>query len=338
MEIDCSIIVPIYNAEKTLLRTVSSVRKISGLEIEIILVDDGSTDSSLEIFEQQSKIDKRIVVCHQSNGGVSSARNHGISKAKGKYVYFIDADDTVFPETVKNMILAMDKYHLDMSISDYEEHNIILNQKKIISACLPYRQVLDRSYITKNIYRRFYLGDTIGLSNIWNKVFRYAVIKDCNIEFEVGRTHGEDWKFVIDYIFHANSLMVFPESVYSYFIDGSQVILKYRKGLLKSVLDSVRIKENIRLTGNFILSKPEEQRVLVEQFIGVINFLKLNPSKKELCILKRDRALRYLAKKMMFMPVSTLENNSMSRNLYLIAFFLYFGCISQAQQFINRYY
>lgn len=91
--IDISIIIPVYNAEKYLHRSIGSILRQEFLSFELILVDDGSTDSSPEVCDYYANNDQRVVVYHQNNMGASSARNQGIEIAKGKWVIFVDADD-----------------------------------------------------------------------------------------------------------------------------------------------------------------------------------------------------------------------------------------------------
>ena len=96
-----SIIVPIYNIEKYLAHCIDSVLNSTLTDFELILVDDGSTDSSGSICDDYSTRDERITVIHQENGGISIARNHGLEKAHGDYVIFIDGDDVIKPDIWK---------------------------------------------------------------------------------------------------------------------------------------------------------------------------------------------------------------------------------------------
>ena len=98
-----SIVVPIYNVEKYLKRCVNSLLNQTYKNIEIILVDDGSTDSSGAICDQYKPKDNRIVVVHKSNGGLSDARNTGIDMARGEYIAFVDSDDYIHEDYIYNM-------------------------------------------------------------------------------------------------------------------------------------------------------------------------------------------------------------------------------------------
>lgn len=110
-----SIVVPAYNAEKTLRYCIESVLKQSYKDIEIIIVDDGSTDNTLSVAKKLQQNDSRIVVESKLNGGVSSARNLGLKRATGTYVTFVDADDKLKPEMIDQLLSASDA---DIVVSD----------------------------------------------------------------------------------------------------------------------------------------------------------------------------------------------------------------------------
>jgi len=116
MGILVSVIVPVYNVEKYLHRCIDSILKQTYNELEIILVDDGSTDSSGTICDQYKEIDERIIVVHQKNGGLSCARNTGISIASGEYIGFVDSDDWVHKSMIESLVCSAIKCRADLAI------------------------------------------------------------------------------------------------------------------------------------------------------------------------------------------------------------------------------
>ena len=114
-----SVIVPVYNVEKYLGRCIESLIKQTCQELEIILIDDGSTDASLEICKQWEKKDQRIRVIHKENGGAPSARNAAIPLAKGKYMYFMDSDDWAEPEMLQDMYDLAEKNNAQYVVTGY---------------------------------------------------------------------------------------------------------------------------------------------------------------------------------------------------------------------------
>lgn len=124
-----SIVVPIYNVEKYLTRCIDSILVQTYSNIEILLIDDGSTDKSSQICDKYMKKDRRIKVIHKSNGGLSDARNVGINMAKGKYLAFIDSDDSIEKDMVEYLFALIIKFNTKMSVCS---HNIIFDEGKRI--------------------------------------------------------------------------------------------------------------------------------------------------------------------------------------------------------------
>ena len=110
--VEISIIIPVYNAEKTLERCVNSILSQDFTDFELILVDDGSSDKSGQLCQAFASRDSRVRVFHQNNGGVSSARNVGLDNASGKWITFCDSDDYVLPGWLSNFILISEGYDL----------------------------------------------------------------------------------------------------------------------------------------------------------------------------------------------------------------------------------
>ena len=113
-----SVIIPVYNSEKFLNRCVDSVLKQSYKELDIILIDDGSSDKSGEMCDQYAQMDKRVRVIHQKNRGVSAARNSGLDVAIGDYCTFVDSDDYIESEMYQSMIDIAEQYNCDVIMCD----------------------------------------------------------------------------------------------------------------------------------------------------------------------------------------------------------------------------
>ena len=108
-----SVILPCYNGEKNLKQCINSVRNQTLKEIDIICVDDGSTDSTVDILKELQKEDPRIVLIQQKNAGAGAARNVGLDRATGKYLSFLDADDFFEPDMLEKSVAAAEKYEAD---------------------------------------------------------------------------------------------------------------------------------------------------------------------------------------------------------------------------------
>ena len=129
-----SIIVPVYNVEKFIFKTVNSILNQDYKNIEIILVDDGSPDNSARIIDELAKKDNRIVCVHKENGGVSSARNAGLKIATGEYVTFIDGDDWVEPNYVSYLLnlVEKNKCEIGMNKNNYSDDNMNSSDREYV--------------------------------------------------------------------------------------------------------------------------------------------------------------------------------------------------------------
>ena len=120
MDAIISVIVPVYNVEEYLERCVDSILRQTYTNLEVILVDDGSTDNCPQICEQYASFDKRVRVIHQSNGGLFAARNAGIDAAKGEYLSFIDSDDFISEDMYTSLYGNLKKYDADIAACGME--------------------------------------------------------------------------------------------------------------------------------------------------------------------------------------------------------------------------
>ncbi len=208
-----SVIVPAWQSEKTIGRCLDSLWNQTFADIEIIVVDDGSTDSTREAVRKAADIDSRIQYHYQDNKGVSAARNLGIEKASGKYLMFLDADDYVRKDFVEKLVRVMTRIDgCDMAVCSYD--------RKIHGCLVPVERLIRGG---KRSCKR-YLEETLidpghhYFGVVWNKIFRMEIIRKHNIRFREEITLGEDFVFSLDYLFFADSVYVINdrEVVYCY--------------------------------------------------------------------------------------------------------------------------
>ena len=175
-----SVIIPVYNVEQYLKRCLDSVVAQSLQEIEIIIVNDGSTDSSEEICEEYAKQDSRIVMIHQNNQGISAARNAGINAASTEYLMFVDSDDWVVPEFCQCAYEAIVKKDADLILFDFYS----VNQAKMWIQTDLKEDIIDLSKDEAMTY----LIEKIG-NNAWNKIYSAKLFQ--NLKFPVGRNYED---------------------------------------------------------------------------------------------------------------------------------------------------
>ena len=168
-----SIIVPVYNTEKYLSRCLRSLMNQTLSDIEIILVDDGSTDRSSVLCDNYAEMDNRIKVVHKKNGGLSSARNAGIDIATGEYIGFVDSDDTISIDMYSKMIETAKKNNVDFVMTDYMR--IPSNRAPYLKTLSIHGGLYKKENIRKDIFPSLIMGSNIDygpLLSVWHCLYR----------------------------------------------------------------------------------------------------------------------------------------------------------------------
>lgn len=205
--ISVSIIVPIYNAENYIIKTVESIKKQTYKNIQIILVNDGSTDCTDVICQKLAQDDTRINYVYQKNQGVSTARNLGLKMAKGEYVCFVDADDIMREDMVEKLLLTAIKKDKDICMCNYVE---IKNNADYE------RKITQKDVMTRDeALRGLCIKQDINMA-IWNKIFSRKCIS--NIFFEEKRKVNEDRFFLFQSLLKSNGVAIVAEPLYSYVV------------------------------------------------------------------------------------------------------------------------
>lgn len=231
-----SVIVPIYNGEKYIESCVAALLKQSYNNLEIILVDDGSGDSSQNIIDVLKEQDDRIISLSQNNKGVSAARNYGIFNAKGEYIAFVDVDDYVSSEYINYLYYLIERYSSDVS-------------------CVPDAQIFygDVSSIDENLkyHHKEYLwtgkqaAKELLLYNVkmscWCKLFRKKLLDENIIRFNEKLFCGEGFNFNVDCFLKANTVAVGYMPIYFYRIDNSgSAMTKFNMDLIQNGLEAIQ--------------------------------------------------------------------------------------------------
>ncbi len=199
-----SIIVPIYNAENYLEKCIQSLINQTYGNIEIILINDGSTDNSKKICANYVEKDKRIKLINQKNSGVSIARNKGIDVAQGQYICFVDSDDYISQEFVEIMTNKIITNKADLAICNI---NNVGNKRIKVQNSSPYKN----NTITKEDY---YKNINSFGGFLWNKIFKKSLIGNLRLEEDI--YYCEDELFVINYVEKCNKITCVNEPLYFY--------------------------------------------------------------------------------------------------------------------------
>ena len=208
-----SIIVPIYNVEKYLEFCLDSILNQTYQDFEVILVDDGSTDSSGQICDEYCSNDPRFRVIHQDNQGSSLTRNVGLSQSNGEYLYFLDSDDFIHPFTLEYLYQALQESKADISICKY----IRTNQRKVDDVGQLSYQVINQSQLYAGIFGP---GEfEMIYCAVWNKLYRREIIGD--FSFEQGS--AEDLYFNARVFTQCSTAVLMDNELYYYFINPNSI-------------------------------------------------------------------------------------------------------------------
>lgn len=235
-----SVILPVYNTDKNLLTTcIESILSSSFSDFEIIIVDDGSKTDIAAFCDDCKRMDSRILVFHTSNKGVSCARNFGLQQARGQYISFVDADDTIERDLFKTLYELIEKKHADIAVAGYREH---YSNGKIVDKTTE-KGVF--SLERENILKSFFEEDEI-IWAVWGKLYRKSILTD--VRFPEGRRTGEDMFFIYQACLAANILVKVDKPLYNYSINPTSVMnednidkLMDTYQLIKAIKDDVSI-------------------------------------------------------------------------------------------------
>lgn len=240
---DISIIVPVYNAENYLDRCVQSLLNQTHKSVEIILVDDGSTDKSGTICDKFAIVDKRVKVLHKENGGLSSARNFGLIYAEGMYISFVDADDYMELDTYEKLYSIIKNNNPDCIdfgwkyINDFGEVSYNLNG-------LEKNSLLDIDVIKNKILppllnlkkdEKYFIHDFST-----NKIYKKSIINEYSISFDENRRTWEDRVFLVQYLQYCNTYYSLNECFYNYVSTPNSLSRQYDLHFFELILQNYR--------------------------------------------------------------------------------------------------
>ncbi len=256
-----TVIIPIYNGEIFIKKCIDCLIEQSYTNIECVIVDDGSTDNTKKlvknIVEEVKIINIRFI--SQSRQGVSVARNSGIDVAKGKYIIFIDADDTLDRDAIDHSVQLLEDHNLDLLIFGYY-FDIPQTNNKVEQIPNCYKNILIQN--AEELRDKLVdLYDANLMYNIWNKVFKREIISNNSIRFPIGKVYNEDRDFVRDYLRNAERIEVISDCYYHYYRNQSSTT-----GVYRSDLFDIRKEEYYRMKDFFSSIGLEDEKT--EEYIS----------------------------------------------------------------------
>lgn len=273
-----SVIVPVYNAEEYLRRSLDSLQVQTLREFEVILVDDGSTDSSPVICDEYVENDNRFIVIHKRNEGVSAARQNGLDAAQGEYVIHVDSDDWVESDMLEELYAKAVSADADIVICDYFNN---VGDKQIISKQCP--SSLDSSQVLCELFQQLH-------GSCWNKLARRVCYKQYGVRFPIGVNYCEDLYTWVQFLKHEEVKVAYlDKAFYHYFSNPNSITRSYKRPQYEARCQFLTLLEKVLPSNlkNKILQKVSFDIFLEANIYDVLTPLEV---KDGLCAYKHEIA------------------------------------------------
>lgn len=298
-----SIIIPVYNVELYLERCIKSVIQQSYKKLEIILVNDGSQDNSAQICDRYAKMDERIVVLHKKNGGLSDARNCGLSNAKGEYITFLDSDDYLNTEYINYLVQLLEKNNAELSMCGYQKvYDTPKSKNKSVDKINTEEIISGETALERFCYHKI-------KHEAWAKLYKKELFSD--IKFPVGKLY-EDYGTIYKIFYKCKKIAIGNERLYYYY---------QRANSIMNTAFSIRDMDRADLTDEFLnfikyfapsLEQASQSRALISYSI----LLRDCPLNVEL---KKER--QYIVKKMKEYAKQVSKDKNTPFRIKIIAIF-----------------
>lgn len=273
-----SVIVPVYNAQKYLEACVESLIKQTYDNYEVILVNDGSTDQSLEICKLFEKKSEKVKIINQQNSGVSCARNKGLEQATGQYVMFVDADDWIDQEMLSQLAMKVIQTEANFVMCNFiREYS---TKSEPISSGFKSSTILEHHEIEEQLILGFIEKKEKELQHIlapfrgpWGKLFDLALIRKHQLKFDNQLIIGEDFLFNLQYLKHCKKALIIEDFYYHYRSNESSITRKYKEACWPNIYKVTlqKIEEFIKENGYNEHAKQQFSQLVIKYYLICLN-------------------------------------------------------------------
>lgn len=233
-----SVIVPVYNAEKTLEVCLDSIRNQTETNLEVLLVNDGSQDGSAEICRRYAEADNRFRFFTQENRGVSAARNRALEQARGEYLLFVDSDDRISPTMAADLSKAMEQGEL--AVCNYYECDLQSGENRPKDYCQGRLTVKQFAFaMAKKPIHNYY-------NMLCNRMFRRDILERNHLRFDEAASYGEDFALLLEYLMDAQHVMTIPQFEYYYNYHENNSLSKGKRSAEKRIEQTAYVYRNYR--------------------------------------------------------------------------------------------
>ncbi|AGK95886.1 glycosyltransferase family 2 protein [Clostridium pasteurianum] len=276
--IKVSIIIPIYNVEAYLRKCLDSVIKQTFKDIEIILINDGSSDNSLNICKEYSNKDKRIKIIDKRNEGVSKARNVGLLCARGEYISFVDSDDWIELNMIEELYNSVSSNNAEFCMSNYIRENE--SKSQYVDANIELKKLQDneiKEYLLiplierENNQKEHILASFRGP---WGKLFKRDIIEKYNIKFKKDLIVGEDFIFNLEFLVYINKAVINEGFYYHYLTNSNSITMKYKKDCWRLIYRNtiLYLEDFLKKNNLYLEAKDKVNKLIIKYFLmSVIN-------------------------------------------------------------------
>ncbi len=285
-----SVIIPVYNTEEYLKECLDSIIEQTLKNLEIIIVNDGSTDNSKEICEEYASKDNRIKIIYQKNQGAAIARNKGIAMAKGEYLYFLDSDDYIAADMLEKMLNKIEQEQADICICKYYDVNankkISLSEISLRTQLIPKKNTFNVYDVPQNIFQ-------ICSIPTWNKLYKKSFIDKYALKYQNLSSCNDHFFNDISLVL-ASSITYLTEPLFFHRLDNKNSITSKRYLYAENVFKAgEEIKKYLKNINKFELVEISFYKIVLISFIYEYNLLKSPKKRLKLLIL----AIRFFLKK-----------------------------------------
>lgn len=304
-----SIVIPVYNAEKYLEESVNSILKQSFKDFELILVDDGSTDSSLDICEKLKERDKRIKVIHQENQKATKARINGVKLARGEYIYSVDADDYISENLLEKMKKNIDEYQSEMIIFRYQ--NVLKNGK--VYKKIP-KYVQEGFIPKKELYKKI-LEDS-RFNSLAIKIIKKDKINFNLLENLKSINNGDDLLLTMIFLENITKIYLVNDILYNYRENQTSITHTFKKEKIDDIIyvnkflyDEIIKIDDLNLCNKFLNC----------HFIDMMNCVYFVSIQKNISILEKKKIYTKIKNDNIFLETLYIKNKNIDKILKIVS-------------------
>lgn len=265
-----SYIIPAYNAGKTIGKAIKSIMDANTEDVEVIVVENGSTDDTSEVVELYSKEHENVILLH-SEKGVSNARNKGLQTARGKWIAFVDADDYLVESGLKDMLQDAKKESSDLIVYGHEAG------EKINPVTSTQKEVFSKESYDEG--RCLMIANPTKFMQVWAKLFKREVVLNNDLKFDSELRLSEDSDFTLRYLKHGNGISLKSEIVYHYSLNENSTMRKKDGEKTKDYIYAMKKTANAVKGENSNIKKAFDKYILMHLNILMVREIFLNSDK-----------------------------------------------------------